>query len=146
MPLRLAAPIEKSFVLDKSDALYGNDGSPTTASFRQASFRGNSRRRNIFSEWKRELNADGKEIVIMRWSWDEVKLLDIFLTMTACNILGMDGKELFRFKNNRLDMSEQEFISAVGELRDEVVDELHDKCLEVNSDWQVEGEVSLGES
>jgi len=142
MPLKLVAPIEETFVLEKSDAKFGNDGEPTRVTIRQATQSHNEKRSAIFSEVTRVMDQDvnNEEIQLrQRWSLEELKRIEIFLTMIDCNILNEAGKPLFNFRSTKtsqeLDMSLQEFSAAFGKLPPEVAQEIHDKVLKVNLTW-----------
>lgn len=68
-------------------------------------------------------------------------------TMIGCNILGEDDQPLFRFKQDTatgrhsLDMTSGDFFVAWSKLDPEIVDEMHEKILEINPMWGPEGEV-----
>jgi len=143
MPLKLVAPIEETFTLDRSDAQFGTDGEPTRVTIRQATQAHNEKRSAIFSEVTRVMGQDStsnEEIQLrQRWSLEELKRIEVFLTMIDCNILDEKGKPLFGFRSNKssqeLDMSLQEFSAAFGKLPPEVAEEIHEKVLKVNLTW-----------
>jgi hypothetical protein len=142
MPLRLSAPIEKSFVLEISDAHFGNDGEPTKITIRQATQDANERRSFIYSEVTNIIsqNVLSAEMQLrQRWSLEELKRMEAFLTLVHADILDVDGTPLFRFKTeeNRqvLDMNQNEFKKAWGKLDPIIAAEIHQKVMEVNVDW-----------
>lgn len=145
MPLKLAAPIIKDFPLDKADALFGNDGEPTMVTIRQAKQGAQERRTEVFSEISRVMKMlpqdDNDEVTLKsQWSYEKLKRMEVYLTLVDCNVLGYDGKPLFRFKkdgdgNPILDMTVHEFSKAWNELYPEVAEEIHEKVLEVNLSW-----------
>lgn len=142
MPLKLVAPIEETFTLDKSDAQYGTDGEPTRVTIRQATQAHNEKRSAIFSEVTRVMGQDSSNEEIQlrqRWSLEELKRIEVFLTLIDCNILDEKGHPLFSFRNSKnnqeIDMSLQEFSAAFGKLPPDVAQEIHDKVLKVNLTW-----------
>lgn len=65
--------------------------------------------------------------------------MNVYLTMVSCDIEKSEGVPLFRFKDGRLDMTEQEFGKAWDELPIEAIDDLHEICLEANPGWRPGG-------
>lgn len=151
MPFKLIAPIEKTFHLVETDAKYNSSQSEddqTTVTIRQAATRQNSKRSDTFNEIIRETSRDGgADRLIFRYSWQVMMRVEARLTMSGCNIIGRNGKPLFKFlSTGELNMSDDEFDRAWGELPLEVSKEIHDKVLEVNPDWKIgEDNSSLGE-
>jgi len=148
MAFKLSAPIEKEFVLDKTDEIYGEKGDePTRVSIRQATQADHERRSSLWDTLTQEVegedfsNPDSVRI-IQRLSVAELNRLEVYLTIVGCNIVKEDGKELFKFKNGKLDMSERAFINAWGLLPPIVANEIHEKVREVNITWAKGGEES----
>lgn len=144
MPLRLSAPIQKDFLLERTDELFppeeGED--PTQVSIRQAAQGEYERRQHMFSEWVRSYDPiSGQDQVVQRLNVEMLKRLEVFLTLAACNISGENGKPLFRFNRGKISMSELEFDRAWAKLPLVTATEIHEKVLEVNPDWDSEGEV-----
>jgi len=148
MPLQLSAPLEKDFTLDKSDALFGNDGEPTRITVRQATQAQHERRSRLWEELTQEVigdysNPDAVRL-IQRISVPEIHRIEAFLTLVGCNILDDDGEPLFKVKSIKgrqyLDMNEREFTKAWGKLPPEVAREIHEKVVEVNPTWGPRGE------
>jgi hypothetical protein len=144
MPLKLSLPTEKDFVLERSDLAYGNDGEPTRVSIRQATQSQNEKRSHIYSEVTNVINRDPEDLIPelqlrQHWSLEELKRVEVFLTLTSCNILDPNGSPLFRFKmvndKSTLDMNNQEFAIAWGKLPGDIALEIHEKVLEVNPLW-----------
>ena len=147
MPLKLAAPTEETFELERSDALYGTDGEPTRVTIRQATQAQNEKRSRVFSELQRVFKAqqedeEGNSFTLRsNWTNEELKRTEAFLTMVDCNLLDEDDKPLFRFKKRKgddkqyLDMSTHEFSEAWGRLPPIIANEIHEKVLEVNLTW-----------
>lgn len=143
MPVKLVAPIEKEFVLERSDLLYGVESDPTKVTVRQATQEQNEKRSMIHSEVTQIINQKSSltdELQFrQRWSIEELKRIECQLTMISCNILDENGKDLFKFRTNNgrqeLDMSDNEFKRAWGKLPTDVAQEIHEKVLEVNLSW-----------
>lgn len=146
MALKLTAPIQQDFVLERSDAKFKNEGEPTMISVRQATQGQQERRAGVFAEIQRVIeNQDvfGSAAISIRqtWSMEELKRVEVFLTLAACNISGPDGKPLFKFNDNgSLKMDEGTFRDAWYQLPPSVADEIHEKVLEVNLMWSGRGE------
>lgn len=140
MPIKLIAPLEKDFTLDRSDARYGTDGEPTRLTIRQATQAQHERRSAIYSEitqyWDKE---EGDVRLRQHWTMEQLKRVETFLTLVGCNLKGEDGNPMFRFKqeNGRqvLDMSDADFATAWGMLPPDMASEIHEKVLKVNLDW-----------
>lgn len=142
MPLQLRVPLEQEFELKESDRRFGSEGESTRITIRQATQAAHERRAALFANVIRELGKDsGEDVVrlIQRFSFEELKRIEVFLTLVGCNILGPDDKPLFRFNSNGK-MSEADFNEAWGKLPPFVCDEMHDCVLEVNVDWRPMGE------
>ena len=143
MPIQLAAPKKKEFVLEKSDEALGNTGEgriPTTITVRQA-VQGDVELRNaLFNDFTREF--DGRVIkVSQKISFDDIRRLEIFLTLCACNITNSQGEPLFKFVNERL-TDNSVFNKAWASLDPVIAIEIGEKVLEMNPLWMPEtGEV-----
>ena len=143
MPLKISIPIEDTFTLDRSDAAYGNDGEPTRVTIRQATQGQNEKRSHIYSEVTNVINRQeefGAELQLRQhWSLEELKRMEVFLTMVDSNIMSPTGEQLFKFstKGNRqfLDMSTNEFKDAFGSIPADIALEIHEKVLKVNPSW-----------
>ena len=147
MPIRLIAPQQQEFILERTDITFENVGDPTRISVRQATQGDYERRYSLFSEWPRVRKLDKPDEIryVQSFSYEVVKRMEVFLSLAACNILDDDGNPLFKFSNNRVDMSEQEFKLSWDKLPLLIADEIHEKVLQVNMTWQVAGE-ELSES
>lgn len=142
MPLKLTAPIEQDFILTRSDEALESTGDPTQISVKQAAQGEYERRQHMFSEWVNSYDPQtGQNQVVQRLNVELLKRLEVFLTLTSCNIESETGKPLFRFKNNKVSMSELEFDKAWAKLPLVIATEIHEKVLEVNPTWDSEGEV-----
>lgn len=142
MPIRLEIPVVKEFTLDKSDAAYGiTADTPTRISIRQATQGGHEKRAALFANIVREWsnNADGFRLV-QRFSFEELKRIEVQLTLASCNIEDNDGKSLFKFDSNGRIIDEAAFKRAWDSLPTAVAAEIHEKVLEVNVDWGPQGE------
>jgi len=125
MPIKLDVPIEKDFILEKSDKLYD--------------VAKGERRAALFSQIIREVardTADGDTVRwIQRFSFEELKRIEVMLTLKSCNISGANDKLLFNFSSDGK-ISEEKFRQAWDVLPPAVATEIHDCVLEVNVDWQ----------
>lgn len=147
MSLKLSSPIEQKFVLSKTDRLFKNEGEPTTISVRQATQGQQEQRARVFAEISRVIeneNIFGTASMAIRqsWSMEELKRVEVYLTLSACNIRDIDDNPLFRFQNGKLIMDESDFRDAWYQLPPSVADEIHEKVLEVNLMWSGLGEAS----
>ncbi len=140
MPIRLDVPLEREYVLEHSDKTFGiSDAEPTRISVRQATQGEHERRAALFSQVIREMARDSshEDVVrlIQRFSFEELKRIEVQLTLKSCNILGQDGKLLFKFNDNgRID--EHKFKDAWDSLPPSVATEIHEYVLDLNVDWQ----------
>lgn len=143
MPLQLDVPFEQEFQLERTDEQFKVKDGSTSVTIRQATQEAHERRANLFSNIVRELssNEDDADIVrlIQRFSFEELKRIEVFLTMKGCNILDDKGKPLFRFSSSGR-ISEKNFNEAWGILPPMVAEEIHEKVLDLNLDWRPQGE------
>jgi hypothetical protein len=141
MPLRLSAPVIKDFLLDRTDKMHSvDDGIPTKVTIKQASQIDNERRSQVLAKNTRILDEDPSRIKIQSdWSVEELKRMEVRLTLVGCNIEAEDGKALFKFKADggipSLDMNDLEFERAWGKLPGDIANEIYLHVLEVNFDW-----------
>lgn len=142
MPLKLIAPIYKTMSLDRSDARYGNDGEPTIVTIRQAAQHEHERRQQQFSTLERRYSDLSPEEVtlVQNIPMEEIKRLEVYLTLCECNILDDEDKPLFPSKKDKnglpqLVMTKHAFDMAWGKLPPDIAEEIHDKVLEVNIVW-----------
>lgn len=148
MPLKLLAPVYQEFTLDKSDEKYNVDGEGSKVTIKQAAQREHEQRQDLFSTLERkfkELTPDEISIV-SRFSMEELKRQEVWLTLVEANITDENGKSLFPSRKVKggysvLAMKRQEFNDSWGKLPPDVATEIHEKVLEVNLMWAgVEGE------
>lgn len=135
MPVRLEPPVEKEFVLERTDKLFKNTGDPTTIKVKQAREGDHMERMNLWREFKRTLEITGDISVTQSVSPSEVKRKEVYLTLIACNLQDDQGKDVFDFP-----LKEGPFVRAWATLPPMVADEIHEKVLEVNLIWSAEGE------
>lgn len=149
MPIQLLAPIYKTSVLEKTDAKYNVEGDATIVTVKQATQREHEQRQQLFSTLERKFKGlDSDEITLVQHiSMEELKKLEVWLTLCECNILGPDGKDLFPSRKGKNDvpqlaLTRRQFDDSWGSLPPDVADEIHEKVLEVNFLWSgQEGEV-----
>ena len=139
MPFQLSAPKKKEFQLEKSDEALGNTGKesvPTTVLIRQATQGDVELRNALFADFTREY--DGRMVkVTQRISYDDIRRLEVFLTLCACNIINAKGDPLFVFNNERV-ADRVAFDRAWATLPPVVAIELGEKVLEMNPLWSPE--------
>jgi hypothetical protein len=144
MPIKLSAPLEHEFTLDRSDKLFGTDGESTRITIRQATQEQKEKRDVVFSTITRIMSSvtspDDEVALRQRWSWEELKRVEVFLTLVSCNLLDENGSPLFKFKNDKnghqnLDMTDVAFRDAWGKLPPEIADEIHENVRSVNLTW-----------
>lgn len=145
MPL-LKPALEKKIMLDLP-----TDEDPEQAAYvtvRQATQREVERRDALNAEQSSILRKDSTEVEVKRrFSYQEQRRLEVFLTLLDCNIEIPDPtvsdpdrvKSLFTFKKSegkmRIDMNEKEFDDAWGVLPENWATAIHDAVLEVNVQW-----------
>jgi hypothetical protein len=139
MPIQLSAPLEKEFELVRTDEDFGKKGdTPTTVLIRQAKQGEHERRSSLFAKIVREhaINTEEQEMVrfIQQWSMEELKRLEVFLTLKSCNIKKPDGKLLWEFDKNG-QITEQKFNEGWASLPVSVAREIHECVLDVNVAW-----------
>lgn len=141
MPIQIKAPIIREFVLSKSDKAFGNEGESTRVTIRQATQAAHERRSTLFSQITREW-SDGSDGIRLtqHFSMEELKRLEVFLTLAGCNIEDEDGKPLFSFSPEGYLRDEGKFNRAWGLLPPLVAQEIHECVQVVNIDWRPEGE------
>jgi hypothetical protein len=139
MPLKLAVPLEEEFKLVQTDLDYGKKGDePTTVMIRQARQGEHERRASLFAQIVREQAINAPDDIvrfIQRFSFEELKRLEVFLTIKACNITKPDGKPLWDF-NEDGKIREGAFNEGWAMLPVPVAQEIHDCVLTLNIDWQ----------
>jgi hypothetical protein len=143
MPLQLAAPLEQTFTLDISDEKFGTDGEPTKVTIKQATQGAIERRSMVYSEVTNVIGTTAELSAEMqlrqKWSIEELKRIEVFLTMIGCDITQSDGTPLFHFRTvnerTQLDMNENQFKAAWSRLDPIIAAEIHTKVVEVNPDW-----------
>jgi len=133
MPLKLTSPIEKDFVLEKSDAEFCEKGDPsTTVTIRQATQGQHERRNAVINTFNREY--DGLNITVSQnFSPEDLYRLEVELTLTSCNISDVDEKPLFTFRNGAVEPAS--FRKGWAKLPPLIASEIHEKVLEVNPLW-----------
>lgn len=139
-PLKLAAPIVKTFELKKSDAAMGSEG--TTVTIKQASRREKQLLQDLSMPTERLRFVDNPDPestrgvleVIRNKGFLHTQMLLAMLTMTACNIECDDGSILFspEFLNTKPHPDEIQFREKWGLLYEITAEEIYEKIIEVN--------------
>lgn len=148
MPLKLIVPEQKTYILEQTDAKYGNDGEPTTVTVRQATQAQHRERQDLFATLERKFRdeAPGEVSLVQTLSFEALKELEVWLCLVECNLLDEDGKALLfpsRQTNGRseLALSKRQFIQNWGKLFPDIAAEIHAKVLDINPIWRgAEGE------
>jgi hypothetical protein len=147
MPVKLSAAAYLTYTLEYTDLHYENEGDPTYVIVRKARQREHETRQQLFSTFSREYNQSkpNSYTVIQNAPLEELKRLEVWLTLCECNILGPEDKTTFRSKkdaygNPVLDMTEAEFNEAWNSLPPDVANDIHSKVLEANIVWSGLGE------
>ena len=146
---KLIAPLDKAFTIiveSKHPEKRVTEADPIIVSFRQATEALNLRRQEILARpinrsWEDEKYHE--EFVLTPFG--RRMALDVWLTLTSCNIETTDGKRLFAFSelngsNKIVDKSLDEFLKRWGQLWPEWCEAIYEKCLEVNPSWGFGGE------
>lgn len=71
---------------------------------------------------------------------DDVRRMEVFLTLASCNIKKQDGSPLFTFKNGKL-VDRDAFEKSWALLPPQCSEEIHEFVLSHNKLWSAEGEV-----
>ena len=140
MPIRLPIPLVEEYTLEKSDAAYGVTEQPTRISVRQATQAAHERRGSLFANIIREWsnNAEGFRMV-QRFSFEELKRIEVMLTLAGSNLEDHEGNSLFKFNDKGVITDEAAFSKAWGSLPPMVAEEIHEKVIELNVDWRPTG-------
>ncbi len=142
MGLRLSPPVEKTFLLEDIDEKYGGD-TKTSITIRQASQLQHEKRQDLWATMKsRFLTGEAGMEITQRFSVPELMRVEVYLTLTDCNIEDEDGKLLFTFKQDNkgrqyLAMDSARFAEAWGKLPPDVCAAIHERVMEVNPDWSI---------
>ena len=137
MPLKLMAPLVKEFSLDEIDETYEVEGEPTVIKIRQATQRDAEDRAAVFNRITSQYSQAGDGVVkeVREIPWTELTRKEVYLALAACNIETEEGKQLFKFKNDRVDMTLSAFGKAWGKLPPKICRKIHECVLEVNVTW-----------
>lgn len=144
MSFKLAAPLVQTYKLEQTDARYGDKSdSPTTVTIKQATQLQHEHRQQIFATLERKYDDLAPDVttLVQKANIEELKRIEVKLTMIECNITQADGKKpLFPSKKGKdglpeLDMTDDEFRNAWGLLPPDVATEIHDKVVQLNTMW-----------
>lgn len=132
MALKLTTPIEKDFILEKTDKEFDVKTGHTTICVRQASQGQYEIRNGLLSEFTRVF--DGSQLTVSQhFSPEELYRREVELTLTASNIEDDNGKALFTFKDGKVDPIS--FRKGWALLPPLVAEEIHEKVMEMNPLW-----------
>lgn len=146
MPIKLSAPIFKTFELTDMDKKYGSDGEPTRVIIKQATQAQHEQRQQVFATLERRYNdlSPDETTLVQTANIEELKRLESYLTICECNMLNAEGEAVFPSKKDKegipyLAMNRLQFDKAWGLLPPDIANELHDKVLELNIMWGARG-------
>lgn len=150
MPLKLSAPIYKTFVLERTDEKYSVGEESTEITVKQAAQHEHMMRQDFFSTLERKFDqlSPDEVSIVQRIALEELKRLEVRLGLVECNIMDEKEKPLFPSKKDKnghpsLAMTKAQFEQNWGLLPPDVAAEIHEKVLEVNLMWAgPEGEVN----
>lgn len=137
MPYKVKLPERKEFFLTKTDEVLGCEGEASRIVIKQAAQGENTLRSDLHSTYRQSLTT---QEIIQNFSFLRLAAREVFLTLCECNLLGMDGKELFPCKDGKIDLTEVEFNKRWDSLDPVAALEIHDKVLLVNPGWSAMGE------
>jgi len=138
MPLAIGTPKLTTEKLIRSDA-----SGDTFVTIRQAMQGQQEERARLFDEITRVIrdqNYGQVDEIKQRISMEELKRVEVRLTLVDCNILDRDGQTpLFTFVDDgvakRLSMTETRFNEQWGKLPPEVAQEISEMTLKCNPSW-----------
>lgn len=139
MAFKLVPPLAESYELTESDKKFENVGDPTVITVRQATKADDENRNRLFALWTRTISKDESVTVTSPVTGDDIVRKQVFLTLASCNITNESGTELFRFKSDRLDMTETEFAKEWGKLPLFLTEEIAKCVAKANPQWGPEG-------
>jgi hypothetical protein len=127
-------PVEQTFSLDKTDKEYGNEIGSTIVRVRQASQSSVEAidDLNALIQRKYEDKNPGEVVVSQKWSYQALRRVQAFHTLSECNIEDENGKILFP---ESVLKDQDKFQNAWGKLPPIVVDEIMEKIYIVNVSW-----------
>jgi hypothetical protein len=106
-----------------------------TVTIRQARTGDNLEIARLFDKQSRVLGSDAVEIK-QEWNYELLKRKRAWRTLAdAANLNDQGDKPLFRFKDGRIAMSEDEFNRVWGQLPIELTEEISQYILVVNPQW-----------
>lgn len=130
MPLTISSkPITQQFYL-KSDPT-----GETMVVIRQATVGGEQERAELLANVAFVMTLDqGRQEVRQRINVIEQMKLDVFLTLSDCNMLNEHGEPLFKFNDGKL-RTRAEFDKAWDMIPSSVAREIHGYAMKVNPEW-----------
>lgn len=142
MPAKLKLEQITYYTLEKTDILLENtgpDASPTRIAVRQAKQGEHELRNSVYDQVQRIFDENGARVE-QRVDYSELRRLEVYLTLADCNLQDETGAQIFRFKDNRLDMTREEFDKTWALLNDpRIAEEIHAFVLDKNVLWRAGG-------
>jgi hypothetical protein len=137
MPFALSTQtLIQEFFLVNLDRVFGVQNEPTRFEVRCHTVNDESLRMELLHSviWD---DTDLKDVIYtLDLSTNDVWLKEVYLTLADCNICEVDDIPLFRFKDKRIDMTEEEFQLAWGRLPIEYAEEIINCVHIMNPQWQ----------
>lgn len=126
----------KQFELTRAQARYELDEAPVVV-VRQATRGATEQIEELVTQPIKRLFENGIIAVEERDGWRPLayERAQVRACLIDCNLVGQDDKPLFRFQNNRLDMTIAEFNRSWGELPADIADEIIQCVYEMNPQW-----------
>lgn len=134
MPVKIRKPFIETFVLEKTDKEFQNDGPPTVIKVRLATNGDEEQRNSLWALTERKVNQDATISVVTRLGMTDLHREEVWLTLSECNIENEDGSSLFDFKDGRL-TDKMQFEKAWGRLDPIMAEEIIEKVHEHNKQW-----------
>lgn len=125
---KISTPLnEQTFVLEKTDDYFKNEGDPTTVTIAQAGKIENNKR---LRAWKQYARIYGSNRQIKPAG---LRIEEVFLTLKGCNITDLNGQMLFKFP-----LDKEIFYESWCTLPLLVSDEIHEKVIQANPTWTLD--------
>ena len=143
MPAILKLPVEKKIFLNLTTE--DDPEQDTYVVVRQGTQKDVERRADQTADASRIYRGTDEVEIRTRWSLEEQKRLEAYLTLVDCNIVLVDDTDdtkthaLFKFQkiNGRMSiaMTEEAFKAAWGQLNETWADAIHNAVLQMNPQW-----------
>ena len=143
MAIRIVPPKIERIPLIESDKRYGAEG--TYVDVRRASVEDHERRSAFFRNYTERVTPEGALEVDYSLPIYEMMWLELEMCLAGCNIEDENGNSLIVFENGKVKDSNQMRRALRGLQDPELLTEMHEAVLSVNSMWAMKGKVKVGE-